>query len=503
MPSALGSLGPPDERLDVDEQTTPNGDPLVEHGHRGDAPDLAPRDEVRRAANLEHLTTWLGVEPIVLAEMLSVGIDLDLLVFPPTESRPNVMVVTAGMSDSAMDVQDLGLGFAELMLGLPAGWPGLDPLDGDLLQLDEHYWPLRMLKDAARVPSVGDSFLAWGHTIAAGDGAVVAGSDRFVGAIVGPPVPLPGEFVRSASAHGTTLFYGLFPITASEHDFKITTPGGGDALIDRFFEERTTIVIDPARASVAAPPAYTAHVLFSEAKPTAGHAIDHALEHQAETFKSGNQAEGIVQTGDVERVRVRVSGPLGAEQFGVDAFQSPSAQALGPLLRDHQAVATLSPIRGGAGDQFLALVALTTIVLERPDAVAVWLPAQGIVLTPEEFVRYREGMSDARYHVFPAPHEGEGSAVMTRGLEALGGREIRFAHPRLSFDSMLDRVLTVVHSLDIGTGEAPHAGVQGKYAWVTYELRDGVDPASGKPVLDLVEAEKRPGLVSRLFGSKR
>src|SRR5690625_6616776 len=76
------------------------------------------------------------------------------------------------MSDLPMPVPGSGAQLRmELMLALPRGWPGLDPLEGEALAREENFWPLRLLKDVARYPSSFDAYLSWGHTVdgSAGD----------------------------------------------------------------------------------------------------------------------------------------------------------------------------------------------------------------------------------------------------------------------------------------------------------------------------------------------
>ena len=104
------------------------------------------RDPVRRAAFEAHLTEFLGDRFTVLSERTSRHIHLDVYVFAPSQAVPHVTLVTAGMSDLAMPVpgSDAQLRM-ELMLGLPHGWPGLDPLEGETLAQEENFWPLRLL----------------------------------------------------------------------------------------------------------------------------------------------------------------------------------------------------------------------------------------------------------------------------------------------------------------------------------------------------------------------
>src|SRR5690625_6708852 len=95
------------------------------------------RDAVRRAAFEGHLPEFLGDRVTVLSERASRHIHLDVYVFEPSAEVPHITLVTAGMSDLPMPVPGSGAQLRmELMLALPRGWPGLDPLEGE--RSEEH-----------------------------------------------------------------------------------------------------------------------------------------------------------------------------------------------------------------------------------------------------------------------------------------------------------------------------------------------------------------------------
>ncbi|MGO1975059.1 MAG: suppressor of fused domain protein [Propionibacteriaceae bacterium] len=489
---------PPD-----DDRLTPGGDPFFDHrddqaATSGDP--VAPRDEVRRRACEAHLTEFLGDDFHLLSEKVSVGIHLDVYVFPPSEQSPHVTLITSGMSDLAMNVPE---GFTgnrlELMIALPPGWPGIDPLDWDQFSAESNYWPLRMLKDVARIPSTYDSYITWGHSIVDEDQSLFAPGVQFAGAIVGPPLGYPPRIMRAVTPVGEVDYLAVFPTTQAEMDFKVATPGGGDALIDRFTESNVTAVIDPTRSSVVSgPPAWSVRLLMANRADHLGEVLDEALPNRAARLAEERAEESVVPTADGQEVRFRVSGPLNPEQLITDAAHSPLADRVNGPVREHGGVLTLTPVGPGIGDEFMAVIAMAVMIAERSDVLALWFPQQQYVTTAEQF--RTDAMDDAllTFRVHPTEFPDGGTAVITRGLAALGGREVLLRDDEMDHDDLVKRVTSALGKLDGAASSAPAADQQVRYGFSKYVLREGVHPGTGEPVLEMVPPEKKKrGLFGR------
>ena len=98
----------------------------------------------------------------VFHELVSPDIHLDIVLVPPTEEQPYYKLVTMGAGAYKMDVprelRKWKLERAEYVIFLPKDWN----IKSDK---EEDYWPIRMLKDVARLPIYTDSWLTVGHTV--------------------------------------------------------------------------------------------------------------------------------------------------------------------------------------------------------------------------------------------------------------------------------------------------------------------------------------------------
>lgn len=491
--------------------THPAGDdhPIPARGpvfdHRDDRPTtsadpVAPRDEVRRRACEAHLTEFLGDDFDLLTEKVSIGIHLDLYVFRPIKQFPYVTLVTSGLADLAMNAPEELTDRIELLLAVPTGWPGIDPLDSDLLSDEANYWPIRMLKDIARIPSTYGSFLTWGHTIVDEDRALFAPDSPFNGAIVGPPIGYPPPLMRAVTPAGEVDFLAVFPTTQAEMDFKVATPGGGQALIDRFTENKVTAVIEPNRPSVVsgAPP-WSVHILMRDRADHLGQVLDEALPNRAAALAEDRVEESAIPVADEQEVRVRVSRGVTAEQLGSDGAHSPLADQVAAAIGEHRGMVTLTPVGGRDGQQFSSVMALAAMLAERSDALAVWLPAQEYVTTAEQFAQdVMHGDDPVTFRVHPTQAPAGSTAVITRGLAALGGREVLMRDDAMTHADLTRRVKSALHKVDEARFTAPEADQQLRYGFSKFVLREGPHPVTGEPVLEMTPPEKKKrGLFGR------
>ncbi|WP_109471707.1 suppressor of fused domain protein [Ornithinimicrobium cavernae] len=476
------------------EETTGGGDPLFRHDQDAVAPDApAPRDPVRRAACVAHLTEFLGDAYTVLTERVSTGIQLDLLVFRPTEAVPHVTIVTAGMSDLPMNTPPgLRGDRLELMLGVPAAWPGIDPLDADLLADPTSYWPIRLLKDLARIPSTYDSFLTWGHTVVDDESALFPPGSPYSGAIVGPPVGYPADLMRAQTPVGEVEVLAVFPLTPEEMAYKVAVPGGGDALLDRLMDARVRAVVQHNRPSaVPGPPPWSVHLLMTGTPRHLGDVLDQAVPNRAAVFAEDRLLEGVVPVDDEDAVRLRLfRGQLRAAQLADDAASSPQREAVLPAVETHRSVVTLTPEKEGDGSPVMAVMALVAMLAERSDIAAVWLPHQRHVTTAGQFAEDLDGAAVVTYRVHPT-EVPEGQAVITRGFAALGGREVMFSDPDRSHERLTTRLQGALASTGDDGDRVPRAGQRLRYVSSRYELVEDSHPLTREPVLAMVRPRSR------------
>ena len=94
---------------------------------------------------------------MVFHEVCSDDMHIDLLVYYPTEEFPYHIVSTIGMSGYTMNAVFPNI---ELIMFLPKDWK----ISKEDFENEEWYWPIRLLKVAARLPYTTNSFLEIGHT---------------------------------------------------------------------------------------------------------------------------------------------------------------------------------------------------------------------------------------------------------------------------------------------------------------------------------------------------
>ena len=126
-------------------------------------PELYTDDEM--SAIEQHINRTFGEFDYVFHELVSPDIHVDICMVPPAEERNYCTLVTMGMGAHLMNVpeelSDYRLERAELAIALPPEWK----LDKESMNDERWYWPVRLLKDMARLPILSDTWLGWGHTM--------------------------------------------------------------------------------------------------------------------------------------------------------------------------------------------------------------------------------------------------------------------------------------------------------------------------------------------------
>lgn len=230
------------------------GSDIYEHDAPVDGPDapVTLTDE-QMAAIERHVAKHVGKGGLVGHEIVSDRIHLDLLPVEPSRRHPFKTFVTMGMSAVPMT---LPAGYdgpdrLELCVVLPPTWPTDQKALG--AKGDKNWWPLRWLKELARLPVTYDTWLGVGHTVPNGDPPEpLAPSCGFTGWMVVGPILFPDAFCELKAGKRVVQFLQIIPLYPEEMQLKLEE--GFDALVDRFAEADLDPVrfCDPKRPNVCA-----------------------------------------------------------------------------------------------------------------------------------------------------------------------------------------------------------------------------------------------------------
>lgn len=486
--------------------TTPGGEPVFRH--REPVTEETPtRDGARRAGVIAHLRKHLGVETTSLSYRLRVGLELEVLVFHPTEQRPFTVLATVGMSDAPMAIpgQDDREDRAELIIGVPAGWPGLDPIDLDVLARDENRWPMDILDDTARIPHTYGSFLSIGHTIDFADQELVPQDSDWAGAVIGYPFGLPPEIMYADTVSGEVAVLAVLPLRAAEREYKLALARGGDALLERLNGAGVTVAVDPHRPAVTAgAPPYRLELLLEEAPDHLGEVLTSLTPNFAEALAERGEIDAVfpplseAEEAGLRSVRFALGAPSDAAGLREAASGDEELQA---RVDRHQALLTLLPEQPELGPtSFRIMMAMSRELAGNPLVSAVWIPHQHRLIGAENVPKVIKKEAVIAATVYEAQAPDGAAAARTAGLSALGGREIWFQDADLSPRGCAARVRAMLFDAVDPDEVILQAGDRSKYGTTWYELSDGTDPITGAPVLVMAESAKPQKTKRRLFG---
>jgi hypothetical protein len=198
----------------------------------------------------DHVERHLGPIHQVLHELVSDDVHIDLHWVQPRPDRPFHTLVTSGMSEHPMAAPKGAEGstHAELVLNLPAGWP----MSKESWNDERHWWPMRLLKQLARVPHQQDTWLWMNHTAENPDGGPYGPGTEQCAVLIGPCLSAPPDFQVLEFGGRDIHFFSVIPLHRDELSYKIRK--GSAALYDRFDEAGMGDVVMPGRPSACGPP---------------------------------------------------------------------------------------------------------------------------------------------------------------------------------------------------------------------------------------------------------
>ena len=180
----------------------------------GGTPELYTEQELDAVE--DHITAHFGIYRNVIREHISPDIRVNIYVVEPTPERNHYTLVTVGMGAHRMNVPEevvsMKLDRAELLVTLPPDWKVYDD--------DERWhWPLRWLKNAARLPSDQDTWLFYWYTVT--NYMPYAENTKFCSVMLTPPYFFGAEAEVCKLPDGDDVnFYQMLPLYESEMNFK-------------------------------------------------------------------------------------------------------------------------------------------------------------------------------------------------------------------------------------------------------------------------------------------
>ena len=172
---------------------------------------------------------------------------LSVFVVAPTDERPFLTLVTAGLSDAPMDAPKDEWKLAELCFLLPAEWP----LERDAWD-ESCEWTLLWLKYLAQMPGNSVEWLGYGHTVPNGEPPQpLDETTQAVSVMLIPPVSLPERFARlrvGETDADIINFWALVPLLPDELRLKLQA--GTPTLLEKMEKAKLSDILEPGRESV-------------------------------------------------------------------------------------------------------------------------------------------------------------------------------------------------------------------------------------------------------------
>jgi hypothetical protein len=228
---------------------------VIRHKKRIRSDYESPGDGRLIDAVSEHFERHVGPIDKVFHEIRSDQVHVDVHIIRADDRRPYQVLFTTGMAELPMHTPE-GFEewrFAEVMIKLPADWP-LALAEGEQrgsdAEVERWYWPVRLLKDLARLPHAYNTWLCAGHSMPNGDPPEpYAEGSTMHGALLIPPIMDSEGFGTIEVDEGRSVsVWQVMPMGPGEIEHKLTK--GSDSLLELYDRMRVSDVVDPRRLDV-------------------------------------------------------------------------------------------------------------------------------------------------------------------------------------------------------------------------------------------------------------
>lgn len=241
-------------------------------------------------------------------------------------------------------------------------------------------------------------------------------------------------------------------------------------------------------------PAVSAHVLLSSVPTDMGEVLSSIQPGMGDPLAGVPLMPSFGMTVNGADLTIGAFGePISDPRLQVDLSTSLLRQRLTEPVAEHRASISLgvSPPQDFAAsmDTWATVVAY---LLDRDDAVAVWLPYQQQVTTDVMFIGWAErdmAVNLTGVHAMWLDQAQGSSVAFTSGLAALGGRELQLRGERQP--AAAHGLLQAGTAAELNQSRLPQPGGTLLLDNAPYQLVESTGVVDGRPVLDLVA--QQPG----------
>lgn len=190
-----------------------------------------------------HLAKFFKKEEIsVFHELVSEIVHVDIYVIKPSEERPYYLLLSSGMSAKPMShAPEADLRYAEVFILLPPTWD----FSEEGLKDEANYFPIRILKQIARLPHQIHAWIGFGHTIAEENPEPYASNNEFVGTLILETDMVGEAFLTIDLPDRKINLYLVVPLYKEELNYKIEN--GLEELLKQFDKFKTSEILDVKR----------------------------------------------------------------------------------------------------------------------------------------------------------------------------------------------------------------------------------------------------------------
>ncbi|WP_163544710.1 hypothetical protein [Occultella kanbiaonis] len=236
-------------------------------------------------------------------------------------------------------------------------------------------------------------------------------------------------------------------------------------------------------------PAVSAHVLLSSVPTDMGEVLSSIQPGMGDPLAGAPLLPSFEMRVNGADLTIGAFGaPISDPRLQADLANSPLRQTLTQPVADHRASISLgvNPPQDFAAslDTWATVVAY---LLDRDDAVAVWLPYQQHVTTDVMFMGWAErdmAVNLTGVHAMWLDGDQTASVAFTSGLAALGGRELQLRGER--GPAAAHALLQAGTAAELNQRRIPQPGGTIVVEQTPYLLVEGTGAVDGRPVLDLV-----------------